>query len=339
MQPLTIGELWAVPIALRVVLVENLRRLAERIVQGRAARHEADALANELLGLGGQPARPLAFQRLEAAALTTAFTVQLVQRLREQDPESTPALSWLDTQLSALGTSPDELVRVEHQSQAAMNVTVRNVITSMRTMATVEWVGFFESVSLVDELLRADSRFGDMDFATRDQYRHAIEDLARGSQRSELDVTRRAIARATRAADAARGVGAPPGDRAEDPGYYLISKGRRLFEEEIDYRVPARRWLFRAYASRGDAALPRKHWYRDGVAPGRPAPGGECLGGKRGRARRAGLGRAHPRLGPRRRHRQPDRHGRARPEPAAAPRAPRRGPAAPCAPSWSSRPC
>jgi cyclic beta-1,2-glucan synthetase len=61
-QPLTIGELWAVPIALRIVLVENLRRLAERIVNGRSARQEADLLANELLGLGGRPARPLAFQ-------------------------------------------------------------------------------------------------------------------------------------------------------------------------------------------------------------------------------------------------------------------------------------
>ena len=73
-QPLTIGELWAVPIALRIVLVENLRRLAERIVAGRAARHEADALADELLGLAGQPARPLAFRALHAAALPAAFT-------------------------------------------------------------------------------------------------------------------------------------------------------------------------------------------------------------------------------------------------------------------------
>ncbi len=32
-QPLTIGELWAVAITLRVVLVENLRRIAERLVQ------------------------------------------------------------------------------------------------------------------------------------------------------------------------------------------------------------------------------------------------------------------------------------------------------------------
>ena len=62
-QPLTIGELWAIPITLRLVLVENLRRMADRSCNGRAARQEADALADELLGLGGKPARPLAFQR------------------------------------------------------------------------------------------------------------------------------------------------------------------------------------------------------------------------------------------------------------------------------------
>ena len=54
-EPLTIGELWAVAITLRVVLVENLRRLAEAIVRGRAARQEADALADDLLGISGRP--------------------------------------------------------------------------------------------------------------------------------------------------------------------------------------------------------------------------------------------------------------------------------------------
>ncbi len=49
-QPLTIGELWAVAITLRIVLVENLRRAAARIVSSRAARQEADALADRLSG-------------------------------------------------------------------------------------------------------------------------------------------------------------------------------------------------------------------------------------------------------------------------------------------------
>ena len=127
-----------------------------------------------------------------------------------------------------------------------MNVTVRNVITSMRTMATFDWAEFFESVSLVDAALRAGSNFGAMDFATRDRYRHAIEDLARGSRRTDLEVAQEAIARAERAASEGER-GAPAGSRAEDPGYYLISKGRRGFERELGYRVPLTQWLLRAY--------------------------------------------------------------------------------------------
>src|SRR5207249_4833906 len=77
-----------------VVLVENLRRLAEAIVRGRAACQEADALADDILGLGSQPVKrvAMALQAFEHAPLVTAFAVQLVQRLRDQDPTVTPAL-------------------------------------------------------------------------------------------------------------------------------------------------------------------------------------------------------------------------------------------------------
>jgi cyclic beta-1,2-glucan synthetase len=93
-QPLTIGELWAVAITLRVVLLENLRRLAERMVHERAARQEADAVADRLLGVGGSSIEPAAtvLRPFEGASLTTAFAVQLVQRLRDQDPVVMPAL-------------------------------------------------------------------------------------------------------------------------------------------------------------------------------------------------------------------------------------------------------
>src|SRR6202167_3981872 len=64
LQPLTSGELWAVAITLRVVLVENLRRLAEIIGHSRLAREEADRLADSLLGTGGrEPIAPAAALR------------------------------------------------------------------------------------------------------------------------------------------------------------------------------------------------------------------------------------------------------------------------------------
>ncbi|MFZ1061690.1 MAG: glycosyl transferase, partial [Candidatus Rokuibacteriota bacterium] len=191
-QPLTIGELWAVAITLRVVLVENLRRLAESIVRERAAHQEADALADDLLGVGEGALAPTArgLAQFESGPLMTAFAVRLVQRLREQDRAATPALLWLDQRLQAQGTTSDDIVRVEHQRQAAMNVTVRNVIMSMSLISALDWTEFFETVSLVDEVLQAGPNYAAMDFATRDSYRHAVEELARGSGRPELEVGR-----------------------------------------------------------------------------------------------------------------------------------------------------
>src|SRR5688572_6201901 len=233
-EPLLISELWAVPIALRLTLLENLRRLAEEIVQRRAARLEADQLADILLGQGGRAADPQAFEHLGDEVLTSAFAVQLAQRLRDQDPATTPALAWLEKRLAAAGTSAEELVRAEHQRQGAANVTVRNVITSLRVMATFDWREFFESVSLVDRILRAESEFGTMDFATRDRYRKAIEDLARGSKQSEMDVARAALTLVRAHAPA-----------VEDPGYFLISRGRPRLEESLGYRLRLRQHLVR----------------------------------------------------------------------------------------------
>jgi cyclic beta-1,2-glucan synthetase len=254
-QPLTIGELWAVAITLRVVLVENLRRLAERIVRSRAARQDADILADSLLGADSQStvSPAIALRRFEKSPLAASFAVQLVQRLRDLDPKVRPILLWLDQRLAEEGTTADEIVRTEHQQQGAMNVTVRNIITSMRLITAFDWQGFVESVSLVDDILRKDTRFAEMDFATRDTYRHAIEDLAHGSGHSETEIAERTVRRVKRARAEPVDDAAPDRDRQTDPGYYLISRGRMAFERELGFRVPRQHGLLRLYVR---AAVP-----------------------------------------------------------------------------------
>ncbi len=245
--PLTIGELWAVAIALRWVLVENLRRCAERIVSSRAARQEADALADRLLGVGESQPEPAtaALPHLGREPLSPAFAMQLAQRLRDQDPAVTPALQWLDERLAAQGVTVDTIVHEEHQRQWAMNATVRNVITSMRLMSAVDWADFFESVSHVDAALRTASDFAAMDFKTRDQYRHAIEMLARGSSRTELEVTHLAIEAAKLAASEKGSTDDTSARRQEDPGFHLIAGGRSAFERVLAFHPPMRDRLAR----------------------------------------------------------------------------------------------
>ncbi len=252
-QPLTIGELWAIPIMLRLVLVENLRRSAEQIGNGRAARREADTLADQLLGVGGRVAETAetALRRFDLTPLPTPFVVRLLQRLRDQDPRITPALDWLDQRLARNSTTADAFVRTEHHRQGGMAVTVRNVITSMRLISALDWAEIVESVSLVDAALRADSRFAEMDFPTRDRYRHAIEKLARGSGHTELDVARRAIAAATRSATRPPEAADATDRREQEPGYYLVANGRPSFEKDIGFRMPPADWLVRSIKRAG----------------------------------------------------------------------------------------
>jgi cyclic beta-1,2-glucan synthetase len=249
-QPLTIGELWAVAITLRIVLVENLRRLAERIVFSRAARQEADGLANRLLGTTALTAESVSvvLADFDRSPLPDAFAVQLVHRLRDQDPRVTPALTWLDERLAAQGTTADAVVRDEHQRQGAANVTVRNIITSMRLISDVDWTELFERISLVDAALADGDGFSHMDFPTRNLYRSAIEELARGSNYTEIEVARRVVLAAGEKIHAANDVDR---DRRTDPGYYLLAGGRRAFEIAIGYRPPLSAWLGRFSQSVG----------------------------------------------------------------------------------------
>ena len=157
-QPLTIGELWAVAITLRIVLVENLRRSAERIMSRRSAREEADALADRLLGVNDTVGRsdgagaPTSRRRSPRASSSSSSSA-CATRIPKRRPRSAGWRSgW-----RAQGTNADELVRREHQRQGATNVTVRNIITSMRLISDVDWAKLFESVSPVDDILRGGS--------------------------------------------------------------------------------------------------------------------------------------------------------------------------------------
>ena len=250
--PLTIGELWAVAIHLRVALVENLRRLSQLIIRSRQERARADELADRLLGLSERKVEPPdeVLSSLGNAPLARAFAVQLVQRLRGQDPSIMPALAWLEKRLTAQGTSADDVVAQEHQAQAAANVTVRNIITSMRWMSSIDWTEFFESVSLVDGVLRTAPGFAAMDFTTRNAYRSRIELLSRGSGHSEIEVAQEAVLLARSAGQENGPAETLPGvpERAEeDPGYHIVAGGRRAFEKRLGFRVPLRIRLRRAY--------------------------------------------------------------------------------------------
>ena len=222
-QVLTIGELWAASITLRIVLLENLRRLADLIVKSRQDRAAANALADRLLDVRLDPPELVSsvLADWDQAAVSPPFAVQLLRRLQDQDARIIPALTWLDQRLAAVGLTPDAVVADEHLRQGAATVTISNIINSLRMITSIDWADVFESVSPVDKVLSTDPAFFLVDFATRNLYRNAVEDLARGSGLAESDIAHRAL---SEAAAVQRG-----------PEYVLAGGGRRAFEHSIAF--------------------------------------------------------------------------------------------------------
>jgi cyclic beta-1,2-glucan synthetase len=225
--PLTMGELWAWPSMLKLALVENLRRLSDETLAARAARRAADAYVARIDGGGKGSPPPL------PPVLPPAFVVQLLQRAREYGPRLSAVRSALDAHLATQRVTAEEAIRGEHQREAATQVSIANVITSLRLCSTLDWTEYVERVSLVERVLQRDPAgvHGRMEFLSRDRYRQAIEELAEPTGEAQVRVALRAVESARQAAETEG-----PGARAAHVGYHLIGTGRRELEDDLAWQ-------------------------------------------------------------------------------------------------------
>jgi cyclic beta-1,2-glucan synthetase len=238
-EPLKLGELWAFPIMLQLALLENLRRVAVRIARRREERDAAIAWADRMLETAERDPKKLIQLLAEFAyadvPLTAPFVEEFYARLQSQGPAMAFVQTWVEQKLLEQGVTAAQLSETAGRTAATNQISIANSIGSLRFIGAMDWRDYVESLSVVEQTLREDpaGMHASQDFATRDRYRHVVEDVARRSERSELAVAREAIALA-QAAAAQRN----PDDRSAHVGYYLIDDGRRDLERAVGCRVP-----------------------------------------------------------------------------------------------------
>src|SRR5438477_564512 len=224
--PLKLGELWAVPIMLRLGLIENLARITSGLAQGRLDRDLANQWVERLQAMAEKnPSRIVIVVADMARAeptLSSSFVAEFCQRLSRLNPALHLARGWLEQRTLEQGLSVEQLVHQESQSQASDQVSVSHSISSLRLLSAIDWKEFVETLSLVEQTLRGEPAdvYGDMDFATRDRYRHFVEIFARLSALSEIEVARKAV---NLAQESAQQKGRE--DRTAHAGFNLIDKG------------------------------------------------------------------------------------------------------------------
>jgi cyclic beta-1,2-glucan synthetase len=248
---LTIGELWALPLMLRISLIQRVEQQARQAWRELLDREIADFWANRLLStlrrdpdqlfavlaeLAGERGRPSPF-----------FATQLSGHLYDEDAALIPVQSWLER---SLRKSLTELHAAEQSRQAANQISIGNAITSLRQLSLLDWREIFEGQSKVEQILRRDPAriYPEMDFETRNQYREVVEILAKGSDVEENQVARMVIEKA-RAAESSEGWES----RQRHIGSYLIGEGRGQFSKEVGCRENLRfrlhQWVYRHHTA------------------------------------------------------------------------------------------
>lgn len=243
---LRIGELWAIPIMLRLALIENLRRVASRIAYGRNARDIANYWADKIIEVAEKEPNDLILVMADMVRAKTpmiaAFVAEFARRLQGQSSALALPLSWLEQRLVEQATDIEHMVQAESQQQAADQVSIGNTIGSLRFLSMMDWREFVESMSGVENILKTDpsGAYPLMDFKTRDRYRHVVENISKRSAKTEAEVAAKAIELSVRRASRF-------GSRARSAhvGYFLVDEGLGELEKTFKVRPLLRNILRR----------------------------------------------------------------------------------------------
>ena len=238
---LKLGELWAIPTMLRLGLVENIRRMALRTAARLAEVQEADVWAGRMRAASAESADALSLTLStfidNHPQLTPTFVARFLGQIRSYQTNFTP-LVWLEQWIAEDGLSAEDAVTRSNRRVAITQVTITNSIQSLRMIARLDWNEFVESQSITEKLLRDDpSRiYADMTFASRDEYRHVVEQIAKRTKRDEDSIANEVLALARENTGDAR---------SGHVGYWLVGEGRAVLEERTVYEPTVGEHVYR----------------------------------------------------------------------------------------------
>ncbi len=226
---LRLSELWALPTTLRVVLIENLRRLAERVATNKAARAVANLCCDQIATCSVATLQSL-LELLNLRGVGQVFLAQMALRLQDgsgADADADGVYPWLRHNLP----EPARTQAQHSADQAADNLSVSNAVKSLRSIGDADWSEIVASTSALMQLMLSSALFAAEHANTRDQTLHGIERLARRSGRSESAVAHSLLA-----------LMQPPAGRAEPTGanHWLSGPGRGTMAQALGLPAPAR---------------------------------------------------------------------------------------------------
>ena len=229
---LAMGELWALPIMIRIALIQNISKIASNIIYAQEEKKRGDSLAEKLINAYNENKLHEELEKLSDlnTSLSSHFTERFLKVLRDNGVDNPSVYKWLDEKLEFQQTNSEKMITLEHQKQAGFQASIGNSITSIREVGALNWRVCFEKLSFVEKILRDDPAkiYENMDFESRDYYRHKVEKLAKYTNLSEAFVAKKALECAQNNKDNK--------EYSSHIGFYLVDDGVNNLKDALNFK-------------------------------------------------------------------------------------------------------
>lgn len=225
-------EIWNLSIFLDIAIIENIRRICEKIYINQIQKEKVENIIERLVEKKEASKQSYRLTKEEINLYKNkrySFIEYMSYKLKKYGKQGVPYLDILEKEVNKTGITISEAIKKEHVDMALQKVSMGNSITSLREISRINFLNLFEEINSVEEILKQDPMniYQSMDYKTKEYYRNTIKTLSEKTKISEIYIAKKVLELAQNSRK----------DKEKHIGYYLISDGSNKLKYELGIKT------------------------------------------------------------------------------------------------------
>ncbi|MDU5118690.1 MAG: cyclic beta 1-2 glucan synthetase, partial [Clostridium botulinum] len=230
---LTSSEVWALPIMLRIALIQKISIITEEITYIQRERKRGEELADKIIKNynDGDLEKTIDELKDKGINISPYFMETFINIINDNGIKEEKLNLFIQEQLEIKEKNIDNIINLGYRKQSKQQIIMGNCINGLRDIEAINWKNIFQNVSVIEEILKEDPSkvYNDMDFPSKDFYRSKIERLSRKLKLPESYIAKKSIECAQQFE-----VKTEEDNYKKHVGYYIVEeKGVRLLKKVL----------------------------------------------------------------------------------------------------------
>ena len=202
---LSMNEIWNIGTFLKIVLIQNIANICEKIYSSQIQKYRAESIVERLVETRKKDEQiykndvTRQTNKLGYGELKYPFIEHISYKLKKIGKKGKVFLDIVENQVNKMGTHISDVIQKEHFDIAIKKISMANSILTIKRLNRMDFVKIFEQLNGVEEILKEDPLriYENMDYESKEMYRNKIEQISKKTKISEIYIAQTAIELAT----------------------------------------------------------------------------------------------------------------------------------------------